>query len=60
MAPTFETSHLPEKYDNLPDKERHWPAPPGSEEEGLGMLRLLTPDVVAVAAYRFRQASAYV
>lgn len=41
---------LPEKYDDLPDKRRYWPAPAGSEEEGLGMLRLLTPAVVAEAA----------
>lgn len=41
---------LPEKYDDLPDKRRYWPAPAGSEEEGLGMLRLLTPEVVAEAA----------
>ncbi|KAJ5902090.1 hypothetical protein N7495_002618 [Penicillium taxi] len=41
---------LPEKYDDLPDKRRYWPAPAGSEEEGLGMLRLLTPEVVAHAA----------
>lgn len=41
---------LPEKFDDLPDKRRYWPAPPGSEEEGLGMLRLLTPDLVAQAA----------
>ncbi|KAL1969322.1 hypothetical protein VTN77DRAFT_9514 [Rasamsonia byssochlamydoides] len=41
---------LPEKYEDLPDKRRYWPAPAGSAEEGLGMLRLLTPDVVAAAA----------
>lgn len=41
---------LPEKYDDLPDKKRYWPAPPGSVEEGLGMLRILTPDIVANAA----------
>ena len=41
---------LPEKFDDLPDKRRYWPGAPGSEEEGLGMLRLLTPDVVADAA----------
>ncbi|KAJ5578158.1 uncharacterized protein N7459_007122 [Penicillium hispanicum] len=41
---------LPDKFDDLPDKRRYWPAPAGSEEEGLGMLRLLTPDVVADAA----------
>lgn len=41
---------LPEKFDDLPDKRRYWPGAPGSEEEGLGMLRLLTPKVVADAA----------
>jgi hypothetical protein len=41
---------LPETYEDLPDKRRFWPAPAGSEEEGLGMLRLLTADVVAAAA----------
>ncbi|PYH99301.1 hypothetical protein BO71DRAFT_479553 [Aspergillus ellipticus CBS 707.79] len=43
-------SDLPEKYDDLPDKRRYWPAAPDSAEEGLGMLRLLTPEVVAAAA----------
>lgn len=42
--------NLPEKWEDLPDKRRFWPSPAGSEEEGLGMLRLLTPDVVADAA----------
>jgi putative cyclase len=37
-------------YDALPDPRRVWPAPPGSREEGLGRLILLTPDVVARAA----------
>jgi hypothetical protein len=41
---------LPETYDDLPDKQRYWPEPSASEAEGLGMLRLLTPDVVATAA----------
>ncbi|KAF9885098.1 hypothetical protein FE257_000738 [Aspergillus nanangensis] len=41
---------LPEKYDDLADKRRYWPAVPGSRDEGLGMLRILTPDVVANAA----------
>lgn len=44
------TLPLPEKFDDLPDRRRYWPAPAGSEEEGLGMLRLLTPEVVAEAA----------
>jgi hypothetical protein len=42
--------NLPETYDDLPDKRRFWPGAPGSEEEGLGMLRLLTPTIVAQAA----------
>ncbi|KJR87257.1 uncharacterized protein SPSK_01746 [Sporothrix schenckii 1099-18] len=37
-------------YDDLPDKRRVWPGAPGSREEGLGRLCLLTPDVVAAAA----------
>ncbi|EKV06784.1 hypothetical protein PDIG_67610 [Penicillium digitatum PHI26] len=42
--------HLPETFDDLPDKRRFWPGAAGSEEEGLGMLRLLTPELVAQAA----------
>jgi hypothetical protein len=38
------------KYDNLPDKRKVWQAKPGSREEGLGRLVLLTPSVVAEAA----------
>ncbi|KAL2006016.1 hypothetical protein VTN00DRAFT_9670 [Thermoascus crustaceus] len=45
-----ELDAVPEKYEDLPDKRRYWPAAAGSSEEGLGMLRLLTPDVVAAAA----------
>jgi hypothetical protein len=41
---------LPEKYEDLPDPKRYWPAEPGSLNEGLGMLRILTPDIVAAAA----------
>ncbi|PWY81329.1 hypothetical protein BO83DRAFT_375522 [Aspergillus eucalypticola CBS 122712] len=41
---------LPQTYDDLPDKRRYWPAAPNSADEGLGMLRLLTPAVVANAA----------
>ncbi|MCJ1298934.1 hypothetical protein MMC08_001725 [Hypocenomyce scalaris] len=41
---------LPATYDDLENKRRYWPAAPGSREEGLGMLRLLTPEVVASAA----------
>lgn len=44
------SSALPETFDDLPDKRRYWPAPAGSEEESLGMLRILTPELVAEAA----------
>ena len=43
-------TELPETFEELRDKRRFWPAPAGSHEEGLGMLRILTPDVVANAA----------
>ncbi|KAJ5188879.1 cyclase [Penicillium cf. griseofulvum] len=42
--------NLPETFDDLPDKRRFWPGTAGSEDEGLGMLRLLTPELVAQAA----------
>ena len=42
--------NLPEKYDDLPNKRQYWPAAAGSPEEGLGMLRILTPEIVADAA----------
>lgn len=42
--------NLPETFDDLPDKRRFWPGAAESEEEGLGMLRLLTSEVVAQAA----------
>ncbi|KAE8149396.1 hypothetical protein BDV25DRAFT_130396 [Aspergillus avenaceus] len=42
--------NLPEKYDDLPNKRQYWPAAAGSAEEGLGMLRILTPEIVANAA----------
>lgn len=35
------------KFDDLPDKKRYWPAKAGSRDEGLGMLRYLTPKHVA-------------
>ena len=35
------------KWDDLKDKKRYWPSKPGSREEGLGMLRFLTPAHVA-------------
>lgn len=43
-------SFLPATYDDLPNPRQYWPAPAGSYEEGLGMLRILTPEVVASAA----------
>ncbi|KAL2828436.1 hypothetical protein BDW59DRAFT_170938 [Aspergillus cavernicola] len=44
------TFDLPEKFDDLPNKRQYWPAPADSPEEGLGMLRILTPEIVANAA----------
>lgn len=38
------------KFDSLPDKRRVWHGRPGSREEGLGRLVLLTPAVVSSAA----------
>jgi kynurenine formamidase len=37
-------------FDSLPDKRKVWTGSPGSREEGLGRLVLLTPEVVANAA----------
>lgn len=37
-------------YEDLPNPRQYWPAVPGSYEEGLGMLRLLTPEIVSSAA----------
>ncbi|KAL2352254.1 hypothetical protein BJ546DRAFT_917249 [Cryomyces antarcticus] len=37
-------------FDELKDKKCFWPSEPGSREEGLGMLQLLTPEHVAAAA----------
>ena len=37
-------------FDSLPNKRQLWPGLPGSREEGLGRLVLLTPEVVAAAA----------
>lgn len=41
-------------FDALPDKKRVWIGQPGSHEEGLGKLALLTPKVVAAAASEIR------
>ncbi|KAF2872623.1 hypothetical protein BDV95DRAFT_628226 [Massariosphaeria phaeospora] len=45
MASIYDTP-----YDSLPDPERVWLGTPGSREEGLGKLAILTPDIVAKAA----------
>lgn len=37
-------------YDELPNPKRVWIGKPGSREEGLGKLAILTPDIVAKAA----------
>lgn len=37
-------------YDELPNKKRVWIGEPGSREEGLGKLSILTPELVAKAA----------
>lgn len=39
-------TNLP-KFDELEDKKRFWPAKAGTRDEGLGMLRYLTPEHVA-------------
>lgn len=46
-AKTF--AELP-KWEELENKLRFWPAEPGTKEEGLGMLRYLTPEHVAEVA----------
>ncbi|KAF2018203.1 hypothetical protein BU24DRAFT_389955 [Aaosphaeria arxii CBS 175.79] len=48
------TSLFDTPYDALPDKKRVWQGTPGSREEGLGKLAILTPDVVARAAAEIR------
>lgn len=37
-------------FDELPNPKQVWPGKPGSYEEGLGKLAILTPEVVAEAA----------
>ena len=44
-AAVFETA-----FDDLPNAKRVWVGEPGSHEEGLGRLAILTPEVVASAA----------
>jgi hypothetical protein len=46
MAEAKSFADLP-KFDDREDKKRFWPAKPGSRDEGLGMLRYLTPAHVA-------------
>lgn len=46
MAEAKTFADLP-KFDDLKEKKRFWPAKPGSRDEGLGMLRYLTPAHVA-------------
>lgn len=41
-------------FDSLPNKKQVWIGEPGSREEGLGRLALLTPDVVSKAASEIR------
>ncbi|CAI6338388.1 unnamed protein product [Periconia digitata] len=41
-------------FDTLPDKTQVWIGEPGSLEEGLGRLAILTPEVVANAASEIR------
>ena len=48
ISQTQNLHHTP--FDSLPNKRQVWPAAPGSREEGLGRLVLLTPDIVASAA----------
>jgi hypothetical protein len=38
------------RFKSLPNQKRVWLGQPGGEEEGLGRLNLLTPEVVAAAA----------
>jgi hypothetical protein len=46
MAQYKSFADLP-KFDELEDKRRFWVAEPGTRNEGLGMLRYLTPEHVA-------------
>ncbi|KAK0654278.1 hypothetical protein DIS24_g5392 [Lasiodiplodia hormozganensis] len=45
-----DSSILHTPFDQLPDPKRVWVGKPGSREEGLGKLQLLTPECVAKAA----------
>ncbi|KAF4334956.1 cornichon [Fusarium beomiforme] len=50
MIAAGSTSLHYQNFDSLPDPKRVWTGKPGSREEGLGRLILLTPEVVANAA----------
>ena len=49
MSPTYPAIY-DTPFDELPDKKRVWVGTPGSREEGLARLALLTPAVVGKAA----------
>jgi hypothetical protein len=49
MPPTY-PSIFDTPYDSLPNPKRVWPSLPGSHEEGLGKLAILTSDLVVNAA----------
>ncbi|KAI8712180.1 hypothetical protein NCS52_01315600 [Fusarium sp. LHS14.1] len=49
ISSEYDSPHYKD-YDSLPDPRRVWTGAPGSREEGLGRLVLLTPEVVAKAA----------
>lgn len=46
----MDPSYMEKAWDELPDPKRVWVGKPGSREEGLGRLVLLTPERVAQAA----------
>ncbi|RGP74758.1 hypothetical protein FSPOR_1337 [Fusarium sporotrichioides] len=46
----MDPSIMEQSWDELPDPKRVWVGEPGSREEGLGRLALLTPERVASAA----------
>jgi hypothetical protein len=53
IPPSMQPNHLSifdTPYDKLPNPKRVWLRAPGSREEGLGKLVILTPDIVARAA----------
>ncbi|KAI9734726.1 MAG: hypothetical protein M1818_006713 [Claussenomyces sp. TS43310] len=49
-AQRFDLTILDTPFRSLPDPKRVWLGEPGSHEESLGRLNLLTPEIVAVAA----------